>query len=282
MHIDILEIGNFRKLLGVRVGLSKRKTVFVGANNSGKTSAMVALRHFLLERERTRFSLSDITLSHWPTIDAMGHAWEAARASDQDLPIPDWTAVVPFLDVWLTVSKPEAHHVQKLIPTLDWDGGRLGVRLRFEPRDALQLQKDFLAAREDAKTIQAAGAAGNDDGAAKPIMLWPKSLTEFLQRRLVSQFVVKAYVLDPKKLAEPEFDLARPQVVGSDAEPIDGEPFKGLIRIDEISAQRGFGQSDGSKDPDDDNAVAGASASQAAVLYLTAFQQADCSPFPTF
>ena len=180
MHIDIVEIGNFRKLMGVRVGLSKEKTVFVGANNSGKTSAMVALRHFLVERERTKFSLNDFTLSHWPTIDAIGQAWEAAREADEELPTPDWTSVAPFLDVWLTVPKQEVHYVQKLIPTLDWDGGRLGVRLRFEPKDARQLQKDFLAAREDAKTIQAVDAEGNDGGAAKAIMLWPKSLTEFL------------------------------------------------------------------------------------------------------
>ena len=39
MHIDYVEVSNFRKLLSVRVGLASEKTVFVGANNSGKTSA---------------------------------------------------------------------------------------------------------------------------------------------------------------------------------------------------------------------------------------------------
>ncbi|WP_415183090.1 AAA family ATPase [Phaeovulum sp.] len=48
MHIELVEIGNFKKFLGVRVGFSKKTTVFVGANNSGKSSAMVALRHFWL------------------------------------------------------------------------------------------------------------------------------------------------------------------------------------------------------------------------------------------
>ncbi|WP_412073251.1 AAA family ATPase [Tritonibacter mobilis] len=79
MHIDFVEIGNFRKLLAVRVGFSKDKTVFVGANNSGKTSAMVALRYFLIEREQSRFSLHDITLSHRPMIGSMGVSWVAAR-----------------------------------------------------------------------------------------------------------------------------------------------------------------------------------------------------------
>ena len=48
MKIEIVELGNFRKLQNVRIGISEEKTVFVGANNSGKTSAMVALRYFLV------------------------------------------------------------------------------------------------------------------------------------------------------------------------------------------------------------------------------------------
>ncbi|EJJ27305.1 AAA family ATPase [Rhizobium sp. CF142] len=260
MHIEFVEIGNFRKLLGVRIVLSKEKTVFVGANNSGKTSAMVALRHFLVERERNKFSLNDFTLSHWPIIDAMGQSWEDSKAADQELALPDWTPILPFVDLWLSVTKAEAHYVQKLIPTLDWDGGLLGVRLRFEPRDSLQLQKDYLAARDDAKTIQAVDTPpATTDSSAKAIMLWPKSLTEYLQRRLSKQFTVRAYILDPAKIADPKFGVAQPQIVPVTAEPVDGEPFKGLIRIDEISAQRGFGQSEGSKDPDDDNAATGAS-----------------------
>jgi GTPase SAR1 family protein len=136
MHIELIEIGNFRKLLGVRVGFSKKTTVFVGANNSGKSSAMVALRHFLVERDRLSFSLNDFTLSHWRSIDMMGRSWEEAKAKDEVLPAPHWSGVTPFLDVWLDVPKSEAHFVQKLIPTLDWDGGRLGVRLRYEPNDS--------------------------------------------------------------------------------------------------------------------------------------------------
>ena len=48
MRIDFIEVANFRKLLAVRVDIAIKSTVFVGANNSGKTSAMVALRHFLV------------------------------------------------------------------------------------------------------------------------------------------------------------------------------------------------------------------------------------------
>ena len=81
MHIEFVEIGNFRKLRAVHVGFAKDKTVFVGANNSGKTSAMVALRYFLLSREQSNFTLNDFTLSGWPKIDAAGAEWEKAVGS---------------------------------------------------------------------------------------------------------------------------------------------------------------------------------------------------------
>jgi predicted ATP-dependent endonuclease of OLD family len=50
MRIAFVEINNFRKLLAVRIDLTENKTLFVGANNSGKTSALLALRRFLVDR----------------------------------------------------------------------------------------------------------------------------------------------------------------------------------------------------------------------------------------
>jgi predicted ATP-dependent endonuclease of OLD family len=61
MHIQHIEVGNFRKLKAVRIDFSETNTVFVGANNSGKTSAMVALRRFLVDR--SDFSINDFTLT---------------------------------------------------------------------------------------------------------------------------------------------------------------------------------------------------------------------------
>ncbi|MBF0335799.1 MAG: AAA family ATPase, partial [Alphaproteobacteria bacterium] len=111
MRIEFVEIANFRKLLSSRVGLSPEKTVFVGANNSGKTSAITALRYFLVDRERSRFCFNDFTLAHWPTINTMGAAWEATHVEGQALPAPEWDSVLPFLDVWLHVAEDEVHYV---------------------------------------------------------------------------------------------------------------------------------------------------------------------------
>ena len=62
MQIEFVEIANFRKLISTRIGFSLEKTVFVGANNSGKTSAITALRYFLVDRERSYFCFNDFTL----------------------------------------------------------------------------------------------------------------------------------------------------------------------------------------------------------------------------
>jgi predicted ATP-dependent endonuclease of OLD family len=240
MRIDFVEIANFRKLRLTRVGFAKDKTVFVGANNSGKTSAMVALRWFLVDHERSSFTLNDFTISHWPTIIGMGNAWAKAIMDNEPLPEPDWQSILPALDVWLHVESNEVHYVQKILPTLDWEGGELGVRLRFEPKDSAELQKEYLAAREEVKKAKEGGVAAGGTTSEIDVSLWPNDLADFLQRRL-RHFVVRSYTLDPEKRQEPEHGIAKPQILPADAIALDDDPFKGLIKIDEISAQRGFG-----------------------------------------
>ena len=43
MKIAKIDIQNFRRLKSCRIDFSEKETVFVGANNSGKTTAMDAL-----------------------------------------------------------------------------------------------------------------------------------------------------------------------------------------------------------------------------------------------
>ena len=70
MHIDCIEIRNFRRLIATRIDMSDHTTLLVGANNSGKTSAITALRYFLLQQQKS-FSVHDIPLSHWGRIDKL-------------------------------------------------------------------------------------------------------------------------------------------------------------------------------------------------------------------
>ena len=73
MRIKFVEISNFRKLKSTHIDFDKETTIFVGANNSGKTSAMVALRYFLLVPNK--ISLRDITIANWTKIDELGTDW---------------------------------------------------------------------------------------------------------------------------------------------------------------------------------------------------------------
>ena len=136
MRISFVEIQNFRKLKAVRIDFASDKTVFVGANNSGKTSAMVALRHFLVDSKR--ISIHDFTISNLLLLHEIGVALDAL---DPDEPlgkcgVEKWVTALPSMDVWLHVEAGEIHHVTHLLPTLDWDGGILGVRMRLEPEVA--------------------------------------------------------------------------------------------------------------------------------------------------
>lgn len=269
MHIEIVEIANFRKLLATRIDLSPSKTLFVGANNSGKTSAMLALRRFLSPR-RCPFELHDFTLCHWPAVDAIGQRWIAARAAEEvvELDLEAWTPVLPTLDLWLHVEPGEMHHVRDLIPTLDWEGGRLGVRMRYEPDDISALYKDFMGAIADAAELQAAATAEHakrNQQVAPPapqpkLTLWPSSLADFLSRRLRTHFTIRAYTLDPDKLAVPVRSQARPQALTAASLPIEGDPLKGLVRVHDIPAQRGFGEE--SAKEDDEEAPAGSPGSR--------------------
>ncbi len=251
MHIEFVEIANFRKLLSVRIGIAQETTLFVGANNSGKTSAMVALRKFLSPRGRG-FEIHDITLCHWPAINTIGQSWLASRTSQVTVEFDRqaWASLLPALDLWLSVKEDELHYVRDLIPSLDWEGGLLGVRLQLEPKDLPTVYKEYLDAVADAEAIQVAAdvaegspeANGGQAPSKSKLTVWPSSLVDFLDRRLSNHFVTRAYPLDPTKLVEPEASQAKPQCISPEVPAIEGDRLAGLIRVNEISAQRGFGE----------------------------------------
>lgn len=238
MRIQFVEVQNFRKLRSIRIDLSEKTTLLVGANNSGKTSAMVALGHFLVDH--SRFTTNDFTLSNWVTLNKAAADWEAEASKAVAPPLSVLDAVLPALDVWLEVAAHEVHYVKALLPTLDWSAGRLGVRLRFEPKTIADLHKEYLTAITLAKDTKRAATAAGKGGKEYDVNLWPADMCSFLGRRLRAMFTVRAYLLDPAKCEAPKNGLARPQPLPDHSEPIEGNPLVGLIRIDEIAAQRGF------------------------------------------
>lgn len=230
MRIEFIEIQNFRKLKSCRVDFSEKVTVFVGANNSGKTSAMHALMTFLKKSRHKDMSTTDFTLTNWKKINQIATDWvENLDLNDLNLSVEAWHPLVPSIDVWLKVEDKELHYVSHIIPTLDWTGGRLGVRLIFEPKNVEELYKAYKLAFDAAKNTSQSRKKGNS------LKLWPQSMREFLDKELHKYFSIKAYILDPSKSNE-----KKPQNLPKNSEPIEGEPFDGLFKVDIINAQRFF------------------------------------------
>lgn len=235
MKISSIYIQNFRKLRQCRIDFSKKTTLFVGANNSGKTSAMDALGKFLAGRS---FVFNDLTISNRTAINAIGEEWV-----DKECKMPEdlakWDHLLPMMDVWLEVERSEIHYVASIIPTLKWRGGKLGVRLAFQPKDISKLFAEYRESYSSARTTEAAGK-GKD---VSNINLYPKDLCDFLDRKLTSYFSIKSYVLDPK-----QSETESPQSTPYGMECFTDNPLKGIIRIDMIDAQRGFSDPDSSSD----------------------------------
>lgn len=240
MLIQHVEVANFRKLRAVRIDLGPEKTLLVGANNSGKSSAMLALRRFLSPKQSS-FRIIDFTLCHLAHIDELGRAWEANNNGVDALTLDDWVPILPLLDLWISAGQGELHYLRDLIPNFQWTGGMVGMRFRLEPKDVKALYADFRAERSRVKALlaKAAGEAG-----AKPLTLWPLSLSDYLSRRLGAQFTVRWYRLNPALLVEPDLNtkMAQPQVLSPTTLPLESNPLSGLVRVHEISAQRGFGE----------------------------------------
>ena len=234
MRIAFVEIQNFRKLKACRVEVAQQETIFVGANNSGKTSAMDALILFLKKNRRKDFATTDFTLSNWSSLNQIGTQWVAS--ADDEKPDSALNAWLPSLDVWLKADEQDIHRVVHLLPTLDWTTDELlGVRLVLEPKNMRQLDRDFRSAYQSARNAESASTKAESSPT-----LWPTSMRDFLDRRLHSQFEVQSYILDPTKRRDPVQGIARPQSIPSDSDPLDKDPFDGLIKIDVITAQRGF------------------------------------------
>jgi len=230
MKIAFFDIQNFRKLKSCRIELSKNKTLFVGANNSGKTSAMDALIIFLKRTRQKDLSTTDFTLSNWNAINKIATDWVDIQNPDHlNLEPEQWQPHTPSIDIWLDIEVAEIHFVSHIIPTLDWSGGNLGIRLVFEPKNVEDLYKAYKSAYEAARSTSEARKNGN------PLTLWPQTMRDFLDKELHQHFTINAYILNPEKCTD-----STPQVLPENTEPLGSYPFYGLFKIDIINAQRGF------------------------------------------
>ncbi len=246
MKLQFVDIQNYRKLKSSRIHLGDGETLFVGANNSGKTSAIDALMVFLDQKTKGHiegitssprsFQTTDFTLSNWGVLNQFAESWIDAESEEGRL-LQDWLPHCPSLDVWLKVDVSEIHKVSHLVPTLKWRGGLLGVRLIYQPKSMEALQADFLAEYNSAQEVIAELPDPIDEALTKrKLELWPRDLRDYLNKKLGSHFEIKAYLLDPEGVEE----QSEPQAILDSHLALKSYPFKDLFKVDVIEAQRGF------------------------------------------
>lgn len=201
MKITSIEIRNFRRLERVSIGFEEDETIFVGPNNSGKTSATAAFRCFLGEKD---FKVHDISVSKIPSVDAFGFDGDA-----EGLPTIE-------LDLWFSI---DPNHISfgrafTLLPELSDKLDKVGVRLKYQPRHPADMRAAYWAAYPI-----------SDDGTRA------RTLSQFLgtDSNLKQQYEIAYYSLDDSGQTTKEVPL----------DSKDGKSLlKDLLRVDFVDAQR--------------------------------------------
>lgn len=224
MHLHSYRLKNYRRLRDARVELASDISIFVGANNSGKTSATQAITMFL-SGAKDRFSLFDFSSHTWKEFNELG---DADQANDATTGIPAIT-----LDLWLQVGEADLHLVIPILPSSDWAGSLVGVRIEFAARSPVELLQRYRTKKQEALDRAAALVGGAGD-----YVPWPKSLTEYLEKELQSEFELRYFVLD-----RAQFDEELVAIDGYEPAPLAGELSGGavlesLIRVRCLNAQR--------------------------------------------
>lgn len=226
MKISSFALRNYRRLADVSLVLDDKKTILVGANNSGKTSCIGALYTFLKSPDSLKFR--DISKQNWRNIQAIGQRVSGAFPKSEEVEgLSDtFIGLLPSLDIEITADASEAYKVRDILPDLEWCGGTLSVRMAYEPIDMVKLLREFIDARE-----AVAGHKGK-------VSLWPKDLGDFLEKgKTFSKHIkLRHYILSKStEAAAPDF-----------LQPLKSEALRKLIRVDVISEQRGLGAEDNS------------------------------------
>lgn len=179
MHLKKLAIRNFRRLRDVVIDLASDISIFVGANNSGKTSVGHALQLFT---GKGRFNIHDFSADLWTEIVAFGEG--------------DGNASLPSMemDIWFEIGPNDVHRVIDLLPSLTWQGTLVGMRVVYAPIDPTATRTRYVDLRQ--RALEAVAKGDDGEPAFDPS---PRNLREFLRDRLNDEFELRHFVLDPMR-----------------------------------------------------------------------------------
>jgi predicted ATP-dependent endonuclease of OLD family len=235
MHLNAIRIQNFRRLQDVVIDLEDDISIFVGSNNSGKTSVIQALQLFV-SPSREKITLHDISASAWNDIEAFASG--------------DVGAILPEIsvDLWFGVESEDLHRIIDLLPSLTWQGSNVGIRITFSPVDEDATLARFLEAQANTvAAMERAGSPPDDDFISSP-----KSLTDFLIVELKREYEFRYYMLDKAKFDDDLHELPgyQPIKILLDKDHLGKsrsgkEIVNSLIRVDFLQAQRHLSDTSG-------------------------------------
>ncbi|WP_193091382.1 AAA family ATPase [Halomonas colorata] len=240
ISLRFIELCQFRRLGKIRLEVDKKTTILVGANNSGKTSVLAAIRHFLADQ--SSFGAFDISISQWPELRALGRNWEALTEDPLTVAGAEglWEkqlqiilAAMPTLDLWFDAEPGMYHYVAPFLSKLSWKGGAVGVRLRLEPAASIDDLKQLAWAYNNARLPV------KDMGADS--LAWPIDLLDFWLREPSKLGHVRVYKLSADNNPVTSPATYATQTLSEDANPIERKHLSRLIRVDFVAAQRGLG-----------------------------------------
>ncbi|MEN2976234.1 AAA family ATPase [Tistrella sp. 25B02-3] len=148
-------------------------------------------------------------------------------------PVPEGFSLPNIdLDLWFEVAAPDLYLVIPLLPSTAWEGTKVGIRVSLAARSPLNLIQNY----QEAKAKGAEQAAELPPGSQ--YVPWPRSMTDYLQRELKSEYELRYFILD-----RTQFDENFREIGGYVPEELGGEPgggviLKSLIHIDNLGAQR--------------------------------------------
>ncbi len=211
MYLKKVKIRNFRRLKDVEIDIEEKETVFVGPNNSGKTSVTAAIKSFLSKRERD-FKVHDFSLCSLTAINLYDHAEHT---------------VLPFiqLDLWFRIdpNSVEFGTILALITDFSGDCTEIGIRCSLEVEDAGELWGKYDKA-----------FPAKDDEPRK------KTLVDFLamEENLRSHFKTRYFSLENSSAS----------VVETSLDPNEGKKIlQSLLRVDFVDAQRNIDDENASR-----------------------------------
>ena len=214
MKLQKIAVCNFRRLENVTIDIERKETVFVGPNNSGKTSATAIFRAFLGGRE---FKIYDFSVARLVDFERFVETGDAG-----DLPEIG-------LDLWFEIDPNTIAfgRVFTLLPKLS-DFTQVGVRMRFGIDDAKKLREHYFAAYPA------------DDNGCRTRSLFQYLATDTnLSRHAITRYASLETVTK---------DGGEPSVAATPLEPDEGKSLvRQLVRVEFVDAQRNINDDDSSR-----------------------------------